>query len=521
MENIKKSKETITSQALSGSIWNTLAALIQRIGGLVFTIIIARLLFPEGFGLYNLVISVGLIFFMLSQVGIDRALIFYFSNSIKKKSDKKARDYFAYTFKLKIIILLILAFLLMITIYPMSIFIFHKPAMIIPLFMATIYMFFLSLDQFLASFFFCIKNVKYVALKELVFQSSKIILSVIFLVFIIKNPTPAQAFLILLLSSFLAILFSMYNINKKYPKIFSFSNKLDKNEKARVVKFASYLTLTSISIVLIGNIDTIALGIILDNTKYIGIYQAAFVLMSSISGLLGFGQVLLPIFVELKTKRLEEVFNKAFRYSMILSFPTAFGLSVLGGYFLVLIYGYEYVEGALPLYFLSLFIFLAAQVGLLIELFSSREKSKDYFPLLIFVIVLDVVLNFVLVKYLSYYSEVWAITGAAIATTFSWFIYCIGMTILARKKLNVRLDSKLIIKPLLASIIMVVVVYLIKVYLGDINLWKGVILVLSGILVYFISLILIKGLNKADYYIAKLIYNRIKSVITAIRQRTI
>jgi len=501
-------KETITNQALGGSVWNTATAIIQRIGGLVFTIIIARLLLPEGFGAYNLAISVGLIFFMISQTGIDRALIVYFSGAIEK-NEKKARAYFRYTFGLKMKLLLSMLALLIVLSYPIALYVLKKPDMFMPIFLVSFYMLFLSLDQYLSAFFFSIKKVKYVAVRETIFQTVKIILSILLLAVVIDNPTPSEALIILLASSFSAIVYSFYRINKMYPRIFFTKERIDKSEKKKIFSFASYLTFTAITTVLIGNIDTVALGVILKDTTYIGIYQAAFVLMSSISGLLGFGQVLLPIFVEVREKRLEDVFNKAFRYSMMLALPASFGLAVLGGHFLVLIYGYSYVEGALPLYFLSMFIFLAAQVGLLVELFSSREKSKEYFPLIIGTLIIDLILNYVFIKYLSYYSDLWAITGAAIATTLSWLIYCVGMIIVARRKLGIKIDLSLTIKPLIASLIMAAFVYFAKVALVDINVWKGGLLIILGAFVYFVALYIIGGIRKADYYIANIIVNRV------------
>src|SRR3989338_1738363 len=510
MKNIEKSKQSTTSQVLSGSIWSSIAAAIQRIGGLIFTVIIARYLLPEGFGIFNLAVSVGLIFFMLSQVGIDKSLIYYFSNSLKKGNEKKAKDYFTYTLKIKLSILAFLSLMLGIFLYPLSVYIFKKPEMVFPLFLVIFYMFFLSLDQFLASFFFSVKKVKYIAVKELIFQLLKISLSLLFLVFLIKNPTAYQAFLILIASSFLAIAISIYNINKVQPGIFKLRGELSLKEKSRVLKFAYYLTIASIATVIIGNVDTITLGVILEDAKYIGIYQAAFVLMSSISGLLGFGQVLLPVFIEAKKQKLEYIFNKSLRYSMMLSFPIAFGLASLGSYFIVLIYGYEYIEGAFPLYFLAMFIFLAAQVSLITQLFSSREKPKDYFNLILLIIIIDIILNAGLVYFLSKYSDVLAITGAAIATTFTWLVYCIGMTVLARKRLGVRIKWGIIIKPLSASIIMVISIYVLKVLFGDINLFNGILLVSSGATVYILALMMLKGLDSTDYFILKLAIEKIK-----------
>ena len=70
-------KESLTSQTIKSSVWNLSYTIIQRVGGLVFTIILARILLPESFGLYSLVISIALIFMTFSYGGFDQTFIRY------------------------------------------------------------------------------------------------------------------------------------------------------------------------------------------------------------------------------------------------------------------------------------------------------------------------------------------------------------------------------------------------------------------------------------------------------------
>ncbi|MCX8194473.1 MAG: flippase, partial [Candidatus Pacearchaeota archaeon] len=54
-------KGSVTKQALKNSFYQFFLSVISRFGGLVFTIIVARLLFPDLFGLYNLALTIVLL----------------------------------------------------------------------------------------------------------------------------------------------------------------------------------------------------------------------------------------------------------------------------------------------------------------------------------------------------------------------------------------------------------------------------------------------------------------------------
>ena len=64
-----------TGQAIKNSSFQLAITLIAKIGSLLFTIIIARMLLPELFGLYGLALSTIALFLGFSDLGIGSALI--------------------------------------------------------------------------------------------------------------------------------------------------------------------------------------------------------------------------------------------------------------------------------------------------------------------------------------------------------------------------------------------------------------------------------------------------------------
>ena len=505
---IKTKNIELVNQAVGGSAWNLIASIIQRIGGFIFTVILARFLLPESFGLYNLTISIATIFFMFCQNGINATLRRYFSEVLNYHDKDKESGYFQYLLKIKLFVLFIALIILLIFAYPVSTIIFKNKSIFIPLLLAGCYMFIISLEQFFTAFFFSIGKVKYIAFKETIGQASRILIVLLMFLIIYSNPTIIATFISLILSIFVTLSFVIYKTYSISPYLFAKFTDINKTDKKRIINFSLYLTFASISLVFFGSTDILMLGWLVKDTSYVGFYSSAFVLISSLSGLLTFAHVLLPVFVKTGKDNLEKVFNKTFRYSIILSMPASFGFIILADYIINLIYGQNYAPAVFPLYFLSFLVVLSIQTGLFTELFSAEEKPKYYFKLLIGVIILNLVLNYILIKYLSIYSLVASITGAAIATLISWVVYSICLGILTKKKLGIKTNLIVCIKPLISSLVMVGLILLLKNSFKDITLLNGVILVISGIIVYFVSLFLIKGINKEDYILIELIKSK-------------
>lgn len=505
---VNREKRSLSKEAAVGSVWNIIASLMQRAGGLVFTIIIARFLLPEGFGMYNLVIAAATIFFTLSQTGINKTLVLYLSEALAKGDKKLANSYFNYITKVKLIVVLIIFALLIALAYPIAHIMFNNDSLFVPILLAGLFTFLGTLEQFYISFFFVVRRVGFTVYKETIFQIIRIGLVLLFFLVIYKTPSVNQTLVSLIIASFIILALVYNKIRTISPYLFSKSGIIDKVTKGRILSFAFYVTLSSVSIVFVGNIDTLMLGWLIKDNAYIGIYSSAFILVASVTGLLAFGHVFLPIFVEAGKKKIETVFNKTFKYSMILAMPSAFGLASLGSYFLVLIYGRDYIEGALPLYFLSSLIVLSVYAGLFAELFSSKERAKDYFLLLLGVIIIDIILNYFFIKGFAHYSLQWAITGAAIASVISWVIYCIGLDITARRNLGIKLQlAGTLLKTFIASVCMTVVIYALRSVFVDLNLVKGIIVVIAAIVTYIIAITLVGGMKKSDY---KLFYSIVR-----------
>ena len=476
------------------SFWNILTIILGKAGALIFTIFLARFLLPEGFGNYTLATSVALLFITFADLGINQTMMRYVSSEFKKNK-QKATAYFSYILKLKLILVGISSLLLLILAYPISIIFFKNNSLLIPIILSSLYVFFLAFIGFFESLFFIMNKVRYLAVKELVFQAIRIILVLIVFYFLASSYFVSGSILVLIISNLLALSFLVYFSYKNLPYLFEKTKtKINKN---RILKFLFYIIILNISAVFFSYIDIIMIGFFL-SPEYVGYYRAAFVLILGLLGLLGLSNIFLPVLSRINEDQVSNVFNSILKYSMILAVPATVGMLFLSSYVLKFVYGNSYLLATLPLFFLSPLIIIITIAGDLQTLFSAREKPRALAKLMIFITIINIILNLVLITALLKYSPIWAITGAAIATLLSWTIYLLWALILARKQLSYSLDWKSLIKPAFASAIMGLGLFAFKFFVKDMTLILGILEVIFGTIIYLFALFLINGTNKKD-----------------------
>jgi len=491
---------SLTDEVVEGSFWGACAKFLDRFGALALTIILARFLLPENFGVYSLTMSIAVIFMTFADLGINQALIRYFSLNLKNK--KKSAAYFQYILKIKFLVSITIALLLLVLAYPLSFFIFKKPELFVPLLLSAVFIFTLLFVFFFSSPFYAIKKVKYIGIKELIFQIARIVI-VLIIFFSIPFVYYIYGIIIGLILTNLLVLFILIIWLKKLAP-FIFEKSKEKIDKIGVLKFLSYVTIASLSLLLFIYVDTIMLGFFV-SFSYVGFYKVAFSFVLGIAGLFGYlGLVLIPIFTKLEGQRLGKVFNKVLRFILIFSIPSVFGILALGKYFIRFLFGWEYLPSTFPFYFLSLMLISYIPTMLIRTLFLSKGKSKYVAKVTLIALFLNIVLNYTLISSLLRISETWAMMGAAIATITSRYTLSFCFMRLTKKKLSIKIKKMSFIKPILAGFIMFSVIKIINLFIiKDMNLFIGVCEIFFGILIYFLLMFLIKGVVKEDIEIIK------------------
>jgi O-antigen/teichoic acid export membrane protein len=412
--------------AIKNSTYNLLTTLTNKIGSLLFTIILARwLLGPEKFGLYSLALTTIVIFGTFADLGIGQTLVKFVSSSLGKGDERKAKSYFLYLVKTKLVLFLIVSFVLLISASFISNNFYQKP-IFYALLAGPIYLLLNGLINIFTSLFQASNNFKRGFQKELILQSLKLIIVPLVIVYgLNKFSLEILIFFIFLALSFcfLITFIYIYTYSKKQISFLKFFPKrINRKEKMRLNGFVLSLSAISVSAVLFGYIDTIMLGGFV-SASFIGYYRVAFDLISSTSLVLAFSTALFPIFSRLKGKRLNRGLRKSVGVTSSLTIPIFLLVFCFSPLIIRILFGTAYNDSSNILRILSVLIVLVPLISLYSHLIVSQNKPKILAKVMLISGLLNIVLNYILITSLLKYGFLAAVYGAAIATVISKVVY--------------------------------------------------------------------------------------------------
>ncbi len=491
MENSPEIKE----QLIKNGFWNIITSLINRGGSFVLVILLSRLLMPEGFGNYSLAMTIATLFITFSDLGINQTLIKYVSSEIDK-DNQKAVAYFRYLFKIRFLLTLSASLILLLGAYPLSNYIFHNPSLFLNLVILSFYVFILSITSFFESLFFIKKNVKYFSIKESISLILKIIAIIAILYFIVPGNNLVYIFFSFLGIAFLTFFLDLYFSKRSYPSLFK-KTKSNINKRG-ISKFILLLNIQNISLAVLSQANIILLGILLTE-EYVGYYNASWALVAGLISLLfSFSYIFLPIFTSLPAEAFQYVLKKLFNLFFILSLPISFGLSLLSKFLIVAIYGRDYLPASVSLSILAFIIPCMIGVDLALTSFSARGKQKKAAIIMFISALIFLVLNYLFMKFLSGSSGESILRGISIVNLASWVFCFLCMVYLLRKELDINVISSQVIKSFFSCSVMLGFILFSLYFFKDMNLFNGIIIIISSAILYFSLMFLIGGIKKDE-----------------------
>ena len=171
----------LARKVLKNTAFNSSSIIISGIGGLIFTVILARLLHPELFGIYHLALSVALVMLTFTDLGVNRTMTRYVSYALGKNDKTLARSFFRYLLKIKFLFALLTSLALIILAKPLAIYIFHKPDLFLPLKIVGILIFFFSFMDFLDGTFVALQKFKYSVARSVIYEISRLAIIPLFI----------------------------------------------------------------------------------------------------------------------------------------------------------------------------------------------------------------------------------------------------------------------------------------------------------------------------------------------------
>ncbi len=475
-----KTQYVLARRVARNAIYNSSATLIGNVSGLIITVFLARALGPENFGIYSLSVSVAFLVLAFTDLGVNQTLIRYVSDASGRGNTSLARGYVRELGKIK----LTLTALTSLTLFLLSDFLaenaFHSGEVATPLKIVSIFIFLHPLSGFLTGIFNGLNDFRANFVRSVTYELFRAV-SIISLVYAGYSVVGAiLGFVIATLAALLALTILLLRNYRSY--IFGFAEKI---ELKRVLRFTGYLTIGSIAWTVFAYVDSVMIGMFMA-PEYVGYYRASYSIISAIAGILSLPAVLFPVFVQLEGEDLRNAFSRVFRYSAMLAVPASFGLPAISREVVLAVYGSDYLAAA-PVFWVLSFLILRSAVGFWAVIFNAKEKPEYPVRTTIVGMALNIVLNYLMIPVLG-------IVGAAIATLTSNVAVWSILAFLSRREFGIFFTPSHMAKPAIASLVMLV--FLIHVTPGTIT--EGVAAVLSGAVVYFAALYLIRGVGRED-----------------------
>ncbi len=291
-------------------------------------------------------------------------------------------------------------------------------------------------------------------------------------------------------ANILALIYGYYILNKYIAKPnYEFDKTFCKNVTIAAIPFAATAILSSIYY----SIDMVMLTNIVGNYAT-GIYNATYKLISVLTLFYGiYTAVIFPVmskFYKNDEKMLLVSYEKSIKYLMLIIIPLAIATMFYSTDIIHLIYGHEYESAASVLSILIWTVCLLFISGAGNSLLNASYKEVSVTKIYFIAAVFNVVLNIILIPYLSY-------IGAAITTVLSDLLIVIIQSYVIYK-LGHRPNKKLyydIIRIIIGSAILGIALYFL-----NLNMWVAIPV---GIIIYLIIIYLLRTFDEDDKYVIK------------------
>ncbi|MDO6565139.1 flippase [Amphritea sp. 1_MG-2023] len=410
---------------LKKGFWTLLARIIGAILVFVMTLLFARWLGPEDFGLFSLGLTIMTIMAVIARWGTDQVLLKQvgahyeldpvIANSYVRKS-------------IKLIIILSLIFTIITTIFheELSIFIFNKPEFSYPLLWFGLLLGIFSLNYALGE---ALKGIGKTVLASYLQNALAILLTITIsmILFLIEKVNLINLIQALFLGTIIAFLVT----------IIMWSRQSLKGSSKEITVFSIFkegypMLLISSGALVMAWTDTLVLGI-LATSEEIGIYTVA-TKIALISSLLLFAMnsITAPKYAKFYNERnfyeLRRLAQNSSKILLLLIFPPTL-LILIFPEVLLSLFGDEFIVGVNVLMILAVGQFINVASGSVGYILTMTDHENEMTKIMIITALINIVLSIVLI-------HIYSFIGVAVATAMSVSIWNIWAAITIKSKLG-------------------------------------------------------------------------------------
>ena len=481
--------ESLSKKVVRGGMWVFGLRIINRGLGFVRTVILARILAPEDFGLLGIAMLAISTLETFSQTGFQAALI-------QKKENVESYLDTAWTVSA---IRGVILFSILFFFAPLVAAFFNSPQAVLVIKV-------IAVSTLLSGFrnigiLFFQKELEFN--KQFIYELSATLVDItvaITLAFMLRN---VWALVWGGLAANFVRLFMSYILHPYRPHA-----RLDKGEFKKLFGFGKWVLGSSILIFLITQGDDIFVGKMLGVTA-LGFYQMAYLISNlpatEITHVVS--QVTFPVYSKLQNdvKRLREAYLDVLQLTAFISIPLAGGIFILAPDFTGIFLGEKWmpmVPAMQVLVLAGLVRSIAATTGPIFHGIGKPRIDTMW----------QIIRLIVLVALIYPFTMRWGILGSSISVLFSILVSTLGFSFMVIKITRCELKNfgKMIVLPILYSMIMIVVVIILKDSMQLIGVLEFFFLVGVGIISYFFVALLFDSL--LNYGIREIIKRSLTSL---------
>jgi stage V sporulation protein B len=269
--------------------------------------------------------------------------------------------------------------------------------------------------------------------------------------------------------------------------------KRDSTVYRKIISYGVPLALSGIFIAIYFNIIPFFIGI-LRPVEEAGYYGIAYGFMFAVTMLLNsLYSPILPIVTEVYAKdikQFERIYVESMKYILVFTFPIVFLMFSLADPIIRIFYSSKYIAAVLALQILAFWIIARMTSSFIYIILQTLQKTVTIAKISLAITVLSTFLAFFLTFYFGFVGAALAFTGA---NYFGLGLY----VMVAKTSLHVKNPLKYAVKPLISSIIMTIMIFLLS-KIGLSAVFFFITAIVLGVLVYGVSIVLIGGINKYD-----------------------
>lgn len=451
------------------------AQIVAYLLAFVYMIKIARYLGPDSFGIFSFATALVLIFGILTDLGLSTLI------TREVSRDKSLEQTYMGNFIPMKVILSIITYSVLVLFgnimgYPQ-----------VTLNVIYIFGFFMIANGFSQLFFGVFQ-----AHEKLEYQSVSLLInnSLIFLgvLYGISNGFNVEGFaLIYFATAVVGLIFSFFIIQWKYssPKLM-FNLKFWKKSLKLAIPLSFAIVFSTIAF----RVDTVLLGILQGNVA-VGWYSAGFRLIDFLLFIpVVYSGAIFPVLAKFHVSSkdlLKILYERSFKYLLILSIPIVAGTVILAPDIILILFQDSYAESVIALQILIWVIPFMFLVNIFGVMFVSINKQNLMLKITFIVMLMNIGLNLIFIPLYSY-------VGASIISVVTSVVECFICYYYLSNEIKIHVGNNFL-RPIIASVIMSV--FLLYVH---INLFASIII---ASLIYIVLLFFFKTFNEDDFDIIR------------------